>query len=129
MIYTCAFTRHDHSHFTSYPFRIQFFDKWISYFYLLDICKKVRLRYLERVRKSEEDINELLNPILLIFWLLLYIPLTLLITCLLNIKSSVCSQNLMVMDWTHIVWLATWIRKFVYKYSFKCTFVIKFTGS
>lgn len=55
MIYTCAFTRHDCSHFTSYPFRIQFFDKWISYFYLLDICKKVRLRYLERVRKSEEE--------------------------------------------------------------------------
>ena len=43
------------------------------------------------------------KPLLLIFWpcWFMLIPIS---TCLLNdIKSSVCSQNLMVIHWTHIV--------------------------
>ena len=83
--------------------------------------ERVRLRYIERARKSANNINEHLCLLLLVLPPLLYVHLTRKITCMFNdIDSSVYKQNLMVMHCTQIVSLAkTRIRPFAYANPFQ----------
>ena len=60
-------------------------------FFLLDNCKRVCLRYRERVRKSENKINETLFTFDIPTTILCLFPISP-ISCLFNdIESSVCN--------------------------------------
>ena len=107
-----------------------FFKEWSGHFSSLNNCKRVRLRYLERVRRSENDIS---TPLPFAF----DIPITSLssfptpsITCLLSdIELSVYWQNLMVVYELTLsdcyLLLVTLIRVFVYANHFYDKFVIR----
>ena len=77
-----------------------------GHFFLLEYRKRVCLRYLERVTRSESDKDKRLYSFLDISTTSLCSFLTLPIKCVPNdIQSSVCNRILMVIHWIHVVQL------------------------